>query len=271
MSSRGPQDLSAVARTFRRWIVEQSLASNVGHIGSALCVVEIVVALWGRVLREPGSARADRDRFLLGKGHAALALYCALRWRGLLDEAAFATYCGDGSLLGVHPEAALPGVDASTGSLGQALSVGCGLAYGLRAQESPGRVCVLLSDAECNEGQAWEAAMFAGHHRLANLTAVIDYNGSQALGRTADVIDLDPLAARWRDFGWHAVEVDGHDLTALIEALSCDTAGRPRAVVARTVMGKGVSFMEGQVDWHYRNLTPTLARQALDEIEGARP
>lgn len=270
MRERNAEELSRAARTMRRWIVERSLASNVGHVGSALCIVEIMTALWGRVMRDPGSGRPDRDRFLLGKGHAALALYCALHWRGLLDEKTLATYCGDGSLLGAHPEAELPGVDASTGSLGQALSVGCGLAYGLREKGSAGRVFVLLSDAECNEGQVWEAAMFAAQHRLSNLTAIVDYNGTQALGATRDVLDLDPLAERWRTFGWHAEEVDGHDVDALVEASSCDSTGRPRVVVARTVMGKGVSFMEGRVEWHYRNLTPALARQALYEIDGGR-
>src|SRR5206468_12793393 len=140
-----------MARTMRRWIIEQSLASNVGHIGSALSVVEILAALWSGFLRGSGSDRPDRDRFILAKGHAALALYCALRWNGLLDEKTFATYCKDGSLLGVHPEHALAGVDLSTGSLGQGLSVGCGLAYAFRAKKMDSRVIVLMSDAECNE------------------------------------------------------------------------------------------------------------------------
>ena len=251
----------------RRWIVEQSFASGVGHVGSALSIVDIIAVLWGAVMREPGTARPGRDRFVLAKGHAALAQYAAMRWLGLIDEAAFSSYCKDGSLYGVHPDHASPGVDVSTGSLGQNLSVGCGLAYGLRLKGSRSRVFVLLSDAECNEGQVWEAAQFAAHHRLANLVAAIDVNGTQAMGRTRDVLDLEPLAVRWKAFGWDAVEADGHDLGALQRAFSAKPGIRPRIVLARTVMGKGVSFMEGKVEWHYRNLDAELAKKALAELE----
>ncbi len=264
------RELHEMSATLRRTIVEQSLKSNVGHIGSALSIVEIMAALWGRVMRLPGTAAPERDRFILSKGHAALALYCALRWKRLLDEATLETFCGDGSLLGQHPERALPGVELSTGSLGQGLSVGCGLAYGTRLRRIPARVFVLLSDAECNEGQVWEAAQFAAHHRLSTLTAIVDLNGMQALGRTGNVLDLAPLADKWRAFGWDAVELDGHDLGALVLALETREAiERPRCLLARTVLGKGVSFMEDRLEWHYRNLTPDLAREALRELESA--
>jgi transketolase len=259
----------AMASAIRRWVIEQSLESQVGHIGSALSIVEIVAALWGGVMRRPGTAEPDRDRFILSKGHAVLALYGALRWCGLMDEAVFHTYCGDGTALGAHPEHALPGIDVSTGSLGQGLSVGCGLAYGLRHRGLPCRVWVLLSDAECNEGQVWEAAMFAAHHRLANLTAVVDLNGLQATGRTAEVLDTSPLAERWLAFGWEAAEVDGHDVEVLQGALSAPAGGRPRVLVARTTLGKGVPFMEDRLEWHYRNLTPELAEQALGALGGS--
>lgn len=254
----------------RRWIIEQSLASQVGHIGSALSIVEILAVLWGRVLNAPGSDEPDRDRFVLAKGHAALALYGAMRWRGLLDVETFATYCRDGSLLGAHPEFGLPGVEVATGSLGQGLSVGCGLAYALRRRHSPARVFVLLSDAECNEGQVWEAAMFAAHHRLHNLVAIVDLNGFQAMGRTADILDLSPMAARWQGFGWDVREVNGHDEEALTNVLRprSPAGAPPRLVVARTVMGHGVAFMEARVEWHYRNLSPELAAAALGQIGG---
>ena len=256
-----------MSRVMRRWIIEQSLASNVGHIGSALSIVEIVAALWSSVMRDAGSERPERDRFILAKGHAALALYCALRWKRLLDEATFGQYCRDGSLLGVHPEHTLRGVDLSTGSLGQGLSTGCGLALGSRLRQLPSRTFVLMSDAECNEGQVWEAALFAAHQRLTNLIAVIDLNGSQALGRTSDILDIPDHARVWESFGWEAAEVDGHDLRALNTALTPPARGeRPRVVLARTVLGKGVSFMEGRHEWHYRNLTPELAARALDEL-----
>jgi transketolase len=234
--------------------------------------VEIMAALWGRVLRDPASPNPDRDRFILAKGHAALALYGAMRYQGLMDEATFDTYCADGSLLGAHPEHGLPGVEVATGSLGQGLSVGCGLAHALRRRGSPARVYVLLSDAECNEGQVWEAAMFAAHHRLDNLIAIVDLNGMQAMGQTCSILDLGPLSQRWQAFGWHVQDVDGHDEEALVAALTTGLEGRPgpAVVVARTVLGKGVSFMENRLEWHYRNLTPELAGQALQEV-GARP
>ncbi len=255
------------AAAMRKRIIEQSLASNVGHVGSALSIVETVVVLFESVMREPGTRGPARDRFILGKGHASLALYCALRERGIVDEETFRTFAGDGSLLGVHPEVFLPGVDVSTGSLGQGLSIGCGLALGMRERGLDSRVFALLSDAECNEGQVWEAAMFAAHHGLSNLTAIVDLNGLQAMGRTKDVIDLDAMASRWAAFGWDAVEVDGHDVAALGATLSAPgTSGRPKMVVARTLLGKGVSFMEDRIEWHYRNLTPELAAQALAEI-----
>ena len=260
-----------MSTSMRRWIIEQSLKSGVGHVASALSVVDIMAVLWGRAMKDPGTRSPDRDYFILAKGHASLALYCALRWKGLLDEATFRTYCSDGSLLGMHPEHVLPGVDLSTGSLGQGLSVGCGLAFGIRLKGGTARVFALMSDAECNKGQVWEAAQFAAHHRLSNLVAVVDLNGLQALGYTRDILDLEPLTEKWRVFGWDTAEVDGHDHAALLAALAPRAGeGRPRMVVARTVQGKGVSYMENRLEWHYRNLTPELAARALDEIERPR-
>jgi transketolase len=259
-----------MAATLRRWVIQRSFAASVGHIGSALSIADLAAVLWGAVLRTPGTDSPHRDRFILSKGHAALALYAAMHYQGLLDEETFAGYCRDGSLLGVHPGYGQPGIDLSTGSLGQGLSVGCGLAYGLRLQGSPARVYVLLSDAECNEGQVWEAAQFAGHHRLANLVALIDQNGTQALGHTRDILNPEPTVERWRAFGWDAVEVDGHDPAALLAVLPpARTSDRPQMVVARTVLGKGVSFMEGQVPWHYLNLTQQTHDRALAELEVA--
>jgi transketolase len=257
--------------TMRRWVIEQANDSGVGHIGSALSVVDILAVLWGRVLNGAGTDAPDRDRFILSKGHAALAFYAALRWRGLVDEATFRTYCKDGSRLGVHPEHGVPGVEVATGSLGQGLSVACGLALALRRRKSPGKVYILLSDAECDEGQVWEAAMFAAHHGLSNLIAIVDDNGMQALGRKVQVLAAPRPERRWRAFGWHATEVDGHDLPALLRALSVRVEGRdgPSVVLARTVLGKGISFMEDRLDWHYRNLSSELANQALDELRRA--
>jgi transketolase len=250
--------------------VQQSFSSGVGHIGSALSVIDIIAVLWGAVLRDLGSNSPDRDRFILSKGHAGLALYAAMRYRGLIDRRTFGTYCHDGSRLPAHPGHDLPGVELSTGSLGQGLSVGCGLAYGLRQRKSPARVYILLSDAECNEGQVWEAAMFAAHHRLTNLVAIVDVNGMQAMGPTEDVLNLQPYARRWSAFGWDVAEVDGHDTVQLHRALDASWGKRPRLVAARTVLGKGVSFMEGRLPWHYLNLSAAQYRQALTELGGER-
>jgi transketolase len=272
-SSNGyePSDPNDVSRQIRRIILEQAKRANVGHIGSALSIVEILAALYGGVLHVSHPDDPERDRFILSKGHAVLALYAALALRGWLDAAALETYCGDGSLLGVHPEHQLGGVDFSTGSLGHGLSLGVGAALAARLQDSPRRAFVLVSDAECNEGSLWEAVMFAAHHRLANLVAIIDLNGQQALGYTAAVLDLSPMAERWRAFGWDVHEVDGHDVPAISHTIAGleATAGPPHVLIAHTVFGKGVSYMEHQIPWHYLPMSETDYAQALAELECA--
>lgn len=248
--------------------MEESKRANVGHIGSSLSIADILAALYGGVLHRPGSDDPQRDRFVLSKGHAALALYVALHLKGRLTRAELATYCADDSLLGVHPEHALSGVDFSTGSLGHGLAFGAGVALAARLRGQGYRAFVLVSDAECNEGSLWETVMFAAHHRLANLVAIVDDNGQQALGHTREVLDLQPLADKWRAFGWRTAVVDGHDTAALGALLSAlDTAsGPPHAIIARTVSGKGVSFMEGKVAWHYLPLSDEQYEQALAEV-----
>ena len=266
-----PEALRGLAHQIRRIVLEQSKRAHVGHIGSALSVAEILAALYGSILRIPAPDDPDRDRFVLSKGHAALALYAALFLKGWLAEATLNTYCADNSLLGVHPEHALDGVDFSTGSLGQGLSVGAGGALAARLQGSARRVFVLVSDAECNEGAVWEAAMFASHHRLANLIAIVDLNGQQALGYTEDVLSLSPMAERWRAFGWDVHEVDGHDVAAMQDVIAGldTTAGAPHVLVARTVSGKGVSYMERQIKWHYWPMSDDEYHRALDDIRAS--
>jgi transketolase len=198
-----------------------------------------------------------------------LAVYGAMFLRGWLPQADLDTYCGEGSLLGVHPDRELAGVDFSTGSLGFGLPVGVGATLAARLQGSDRRVFVLVSDAECNEGSVWEAAMYAAHHRLGRLTVIVDLNGQQALGKTADVLSLTPMVERWRAFGWNAEEIDGHDVPALTRALAASTDGvaAPRVFVARTTFGKGVSFMESQLKWHYWPMNDDEYRQALSELD----
>jgi len=261
-------DLNALASRIRRNVIESAAAAGVGHVGSALSVVDLLAALYGRVLRIPALDDNDRDRFVLSKGHAGLALYAALAERGLIDHGLLASYCADGSALGTHPEHVVPGIDFSTGSLGHGLSIGAGAALAARLEGSSRRAFVLVSDAECNEGSLWEAVMFAAHHRLSNLIAIVDLNGQQALGYTRDVLDLSPLADRFRSFGWNSVEIDGHDpegIARTIEGFGPEP-GAPHVLIARTVFGRGVSFMEHKIEWHYWPLDDARYAQALLDL-----
>jgi transketolase len=251
----------------REIILEQSRRANVGHIGCALSVVEIIAAIYNTI-RIDRPTDPERDRFVLSKGHAALALYAVLHLIGVISKDELETYHADDSLLGVHPEYELVGIDFSSGSLGQGLSIGAGAALAARLQNSQRRVFVVISDAECNEGSIWEAAMFSAHRQLGNLVVIIDLNGQQALGYTSDVCAIPNMAERWKAFGWDVQEADGHDLLALGNALSrCNSdSTRPHIIVARTTFGKGVSFMENQIKWHYLPLTDTDFAQAMMEV-----
>lgn len=255
-------------RDIRRLVLEQSYRAGVGHIASCLSVADVLAALYGGLLRIPAPDHPERDRFILSKGHAALALYAALHLRGTLSREDLASFFVDGSRLGVHPDHRVPGIDASTGSLGQGLSIGVGMALAARAARSTRRVFVLVSDAECNEGSLWEAVMFAAHHHLGGLTVIVDDNRQQALGPTSEILDLEPLEARWDAFGWRASRIDGHDADALTRALATPPPDdRPSVWIADTVAGKGVSFMERNVDWHYLPMSAAQYEQARRELE----
>jgi len=262
--------LAALARDIRLRVVEMAHAAAAAHVGSALsCVDLLVAAYWGGLAIDPARPLdPGRDRFILSKGHAAPALYATLAARGFFPAARLADYARDGSPLGEHPgRGCVPGVEASTGSLGHGLALGAGMALAARISGRPSRVCVLLSDGECQEGSVWEGALFAAARRLAALTVVVDRNGWQATGRTEAVTGLEPLVEKWRAFGWEAEEVDGHDAGLVRAALARPPAasGRPRALVARTVKGKGISFMEDDNNWHYR--APTAADVARARAE----
>jgi len=265
----------------RRIILEQSKRANVGHIGSCLCIVEILTALYAHVLRLPSAGDPDRDRFVLSKGHAALALYAVLNRIGLLADEELATFCGDNSFLGVHPEAVVPGIDFSTGSLGHGLSIAAGAVLAARLQGSGRRAFCLISDAECNEGSVWEAAAFAAHHRLRNLHAILDWNGQQAFGATRDVLDDTRLRERWTSAGWRVSEADGHSVEDLTRALSeTSPSSDPHLILARTVFGRGVRFMEEgrpltqshlpvqAINWHYLPMSDEEYRIALSGLGG---
>lgn len=262
--------MSPTGQTIRQLVLDLSYKAHVGHIGSNLCVADILAALYGGAMHLPGPADPDRDRFVLSKGHAALALYAALHLRGWLSADELATFCKDGTALGVHPEPVVEGIDFATGSLGHGLSLGVGASLAARMQGSERRAFVLMSDAECNEGSCWEAAMFAAHHQLGNLIAIIDDNGQQALGATKTVLDLQPLARRWDTFGWDTHEVDGHDQNAITSAIAeLPRDSGPQLIIAKTIFGKGVSYMEGQLKWHYWPMNETEYSQACKEVSDA--
>jgi transketolase len=256
------------AQLIRRAVLEQSKRAHIGHIGSSLSIVELLATLLdGALDLDRGPSGADRDRFVLSKGHAALAWYCALHVAGRMTAEALGTFACDGTLLAGHPEHLLDGVDFCTGSLGQGLGIGAGAALAARIQGSERQVVVLLSDAECNEGSVWEAVMFAAQHGLERLTAIVDLNGQQALGYTKDVLDIGPTTAqRWRLFGWDAVDVDGHDVVEIRAALDRPRTGRPRVLVAHTTFGKGVDFMESKIRWHYMPMDDDEYASALGQV-----
>ena len=249
-------------------------SAKASHIGTCLSIADILAALYSGGLRvwPQQPAHPDRDRFILSKGHGAAIYYAALAEAGFITQEALTTYSCNGSALTGHVNhAGVAGVEVSTGSLGHGLGLGCGMALGLRASKSEAGVFVLLSDGECDEGSIWEAALFAPFHKLDNLVAIIDYNKIQSFGTVKEVLDLEPLADKWRAFGWAVVEIDGHNHAALHEALSNLPLkeGKPTLIIAHTVKGKGVSFMENKLAWHYRPPNDAELTQALLELESA--
>lgn len=259
------------ARAIRRRVVQTIAHAGVGHPGGSLSAADILAALYFHVLRvDPHHPDwPDRDRFVASKGHCAAALYATFVERGFIPVGWLDTFGRIDSRLQVHPDMQkVPGVEISTGALGQGFSVAIGMALAARLDGQPIRVFVLLGDGESQEGQVWEAAMFAAHHHLDNLTAIVDYNQVQLLGPVAEIMDVAPLAEKWRAFGWHVLEIDGHDLTQIVQALG--KTGRPVdqpvVVIAHTVKGKGVSFMEGQAAWHGRPPNADELAHALQEL-----
>jgi transketolase len=259
-----------IAAEVRARLIELSHQADAAHLGSCLSCVDILVAAYWYCLRiDPcRSEDPDRDRFILSKGHAGPALYAVLARRGFFSEDLLENFGQDGAVLAEQPSpGCVPGVEAATGSLGHGLNLGLGMALAGRIQKRPYRVVVLLSDGELNEGTVWEAALFAAARHVRNLTAVIDYNKWQATDRSRDVMALEPLATKWAAFGWNTFEVDGHNLPALADILTRRPADdRPTAVIAHTVKGKGVSFMEDDNNWHYRIPTAQEVQAARQEL-----
>lgn len=249
-------DWEDIAAKLRVEVVEMSYRAKTAHLASALSCVDVLTVLFASVLKnvDPNAPNyEERDRFILSKGHAATALYAAFAYFGVIERSELEKYGRKGSLLEEHPSPKLVGVEAATGSLGHGLPIGTGMAMASKILKKKNRVYVLMSDGECNEGSVWEAAMFASQHELDNLIGLIDFNKWQATGRSRDVLRIEPLADKWEGFGWEVHEVDGHSHPQLFDALNESSIGRPRMIIANTIKGKGVSFMEDDNNWHYRS------------------
>ena len=264
-------DTVLLAKNIRANALQMVHKANSSHIGSCLSIADILAVLHGQIMRiDPKNpAWKERDRFILSKGHAAAAYYAALSVCGFFPVEWLDDYCSDFTPLGGHVNRFdVPGVELSTGSLGHGLPVGCGMALAAKKDDLPYRVFVLLSDGELDEGSNWEAILFAPHHKLDNLVVVVDYNKIQSFGSVSEVLNLDSLAEKWRAFQWSVYEVNGHDHNELIQAFHNIPfeAGRPSVVIAHTVKGKGISFMENRLEWHYKSPTDEQLRLASHEI-----
>ena len=263
-------DAEAAARRVRGDVLQMSHAAGTAHLGSSLSCVDILVAAYSTLRADPKRpADPDRDRIILSKGHAVSALYATLAERGYFPARELETFNREGGRMPEQPSpGCMPGVELATGSLGHGLCVGAGMALAGRLQKRAYRVCVVMSDGECNEGSVWEAALFAAAQKLDRLVAVVDYNKWQATGRSEEIMALAPFKAKWQAFGWTAHEVDGHDIGAVADILRGvpDGAGRPVAIVAHTVKGKGVSFMENDNNWHYLSPNEEHLRKARAEL-----
>jgi len=264
-------ELEKMAKQLRRHVITMIAAAGSGHPGGSLSAADIVTALYFKVMHhDPKNPQwPDRDRFVLSKGHAAPILYAALAECGYFPVEELSTLRKLDSRLQGHTDRTLtPGVEMSAGSLGQGLSYGIGIALAGRLDKRDYHVYVLLGDGECEEGQVWEAAMFAPHHSVDNLTAIVDHNDLQLDGRVCDIMGLEPLTDKWRAFNWHVLEVNGHDMGEILKALkkAREMKGKPTVIIAHTIKGKGVSFMEGNVDFHGKAPSPQETEQALKEL-----
>jgi len=261
------QTLDSRSLEIRKTIVRMLDFSRRGHLGSAFSLVEMLRVLFDEVLRyDPKNPHwPERDRFILSKGQGCLALYAIMAEKGFFPESELWKFCRSDGILGGHPEHKVPGVEASTGSLGHGLSIGIGFALNAKYEKAGHRIFIVIGDGESNEGSIWEAAMCAGKHRLSNLTVLVDYNKHQSYGSTFEVQDLEPFADKWRSFGFAAVEVDGHDLGQLRSVLSKLPVqpDKPTAIICHTVKGKGVAFAENNMDWHHKNRVTDTEIEAL--------
>lgn len=265
-------ETQTLANKIRRHVLGMTSSGGSSHIGSALSIVDILAVLYKEILHvDPCNPKMiDRDRFILSKGHAGAAVYAILAEMGFFPVEKLTTHYKNGSDLSGHvSHKGIPGVELSTGSLGHGLSVGAGMAFGAKLDTQKHRIFILMSDGECDEGSNWEAILFASHHKLSNLIAIVDYNKLQSLASIKETLALEPFVDKWRSFGWAVREVDGHDHQDLLDSLSClpEKDGKPTVVIAHTTKGKGISFMENKVLWHYRCARGEEYEAALKELE----
>jgi len=267
-------ELKTISRHARKLIVEMLICAGCGHPGGALSSIDIMTALYFDIMRiDPHDPKWDeRDRFILSKGHSSIGLYAILHLRGFMDRTTLLTFRQDNSNLCGHPDMhKVAGVEMSTGSLGHGLSVGAGMAFAAKCDKKKHRVFVLMGDGETQEGSIWEAAMFASHHKLDNLIGIVDRNMIQIDGNTEDVLALEPYKAKWEAFGWDVADIDGHDFVQIQECMRniprC--SDKPTLILANTVKGKGISFMEHNPAWHGGGLKGEHAEIALNEVNAS--
>lgn len=270
MTESNAEEYRLLAKRIRQHVLEMTHRARSSHVGGCFSMTDLLAVLYVKILRvrpdDPGWP--ERDRLIISKGHAAAAIYAVLAERGFFPKEWLDTFYAAGSHLSGHVTYGVPGIEASTGSLGHGLSIGCGMAFAGKRDGMDYKTFVILSDGECDEGSTWEAIMFAPHHRLDNLTAIIDYNKLQSFGKVNEVLDLEPFAEKWRSFGWAVREIDGHDFNSIEATLSGVPfePGKPSCIIAHTVKGKGISFMENQLAWHYLPVSDDELRQALAEL-----
>ncbi len=261
------------SKELRRGIIQTLGYGQRGHIGASMSLVEILRTLYDTILnyRANEPSWPDRDRCILSKGHGCLALYVMLAEKGFFASEELSRFCRQNAMLGGHPDSTkIPGIEASTGSLGHGLSVGVGMAINALFDKSGAHVYVILGDGECDEGAIWEAAMAAGKHKLGNLTVLIDYNKYQSYDSTSSVLDLEPFADKWRAFGFHTQQVNGHDINALQDVMSTSAVSpdRPVAVICHTVKGKGINFAENNLQWHHKSkINEADLKQLISDLE----
>ena len=259
-----------LARRIRIHSLEMVHKVNASHIGSCLSIADLLAVLYEKILlfKSDDPKFVERDRFILSKGHAAAALYAVLSEKGFFPVHLLDEYCQNGSILAGHASHYVPGVELSTGSLGHGLPVACGIALSGKRQKSSYRSFVLMSDGELDEGSNWETILFAPQHKLDNLVVIVDYNKFQGFGAVKDVIDLDPMVDKWCAFNWAVREIDGHDCNEIEKALKAIPfeKNKPSVIIANTVKGKGVSYMENTLAWHYKSPDSEQLKQALEEL-----